>query len=317
MKKLSSFLAAVAMLLALATSPVSAQECTGDCLMTGGKAGDYFKYYGPPAQAALAKAWADVPIATSAGTPANMDYVLAHPGSFMLAQGNVYGMLIGEEKYKDKFQILRAEGIGNEFVFVVVTQAVYDRVRGTWGGVLNNAAHAKFVNASRGSGPGRTFEQLQQMEPRLAAAKNVTYLTSNNSMDDALQMLVDQQAQVVLMVQAANPDNERFQFIKTNGLRIIPVRTPAMLNVQIPGVGPAFVPCGNQNVGGKELLSGACTPILLVASASNTNTQLAKIKSYPASDFVPPEGSFARYWKQTMAWTGTLADTLATWTKDM
>jgi hypothetical protein len=91
MRIATSLLAATTLsLAALMAVPVTAETalCNGPCLLTGGERGDY-QYFAPPLSKLLQKAWADAPIAASPGAPASLAWVVGHPDSYALIQGDV------------------------------------------------------------------------------------------------------------------------------------------------------------------------------------------------------------------------------------
>ena len=104
-----------------------------DVLMTGGKTGDYYLYFGPPIVKLLEKAWVDAPLQESKGTPDSMDWLVEHPLSYALLQGNVYADLIKNDKYAGKIKILRGSGIGNETVLAVMNDKIFSRSQGGLG----------------------------------------------------------------------------------------------------------------------------------------------------------------------------------------
>lgn len=282
----------------------SAQEV----LKTGGKSGDYYQYFGPPLVKVLSRAWADVTIETSDGTPASMDYLLDHPLSFALAQGNVYADLIRDPKYQGKFKVLPAK-IGNEAVIGIMSEKMYGRSHGSWGLIASHAKQVHFALAPVTSGPGRTFQELMTLDPTgLGQATRVDYL---NSMDEAIKALADGQADVSLFVQFPNPQNVRFKAITAAHLHMVPVLSSAMKGLDIPGVGPAFALCTDAEVAADTRINTACSPILAVTGASNDNADLDKVfREVKPEDFTPTESGFASLWKRMK--TGTAAGWAAT-----
>ncbi len=285
----------------------------GTCLMTGGEKGDYYKYFGKPVAEVLAKvAWDDVTVSTSKGTPDNMTSVAANPGNYGLGQANVVAKLINTEPYKGKVQIVNTQSIGQELVFLVVSPKLYERAS-FYGTIANNAANVKFVMPGKDTGPGVTFDQLTELDPRLQKAKSVERV---NSVDDAIDVVASGQAQATLVVQFANPNNDRFKIIKEKGLRIVPVRHLPMLSVKLPGGQSAFVACGGQEVGDKEPTSGVCTPIVLMTGVANTNPKIADLANVPSDQFAPKDVSFAAFWKKAKAAAAKATAEAATWANE-
>ena len=212
MKRRMLLATVAALVLSLSTiDQASAQKkpitlpCPSDCIALGGERGDYFKHYGEPVREVLSGIWADLPLAVSDGTPANMKWVAEHPESYGLAQGNVYVQLA--DQYTGKLLILRSDGIGNEAVLAIVNEDRYKRAveagHGTpsWNYISANADKARFVTSTEASGPGSTFKQLQGLldSNGLTKASKVQYLPN---IDEALKAVVDGSAQVAFMVQA-------------------------------------------------------------------------------------------------------------------
>ena len=230
--------AAVSVITLLGTgSPASAGD--QDVVMTGGKTGDYYLYFGPPIVKLLEKAWVDAPLRESQGTPDNMDWLVDHPLSYALLQGNVYADLSKTDKYAGKIKILRGSGIGNETVLAVMNDRIYSRSQGSWAAVAAHAKQVRIVTASEASGPGQTLHQLMQLDPNGLGKAEPKFLSS---MDAAINAVADGQADVALMVQFANPQNPRFKLIAEKGLKIVPVLSASMKTLEIPGVGPGIHP---------------------------------------------------------------------------
>ncbi len=278
-------------------SPASAGD--PDVLMTGGKTGDYYLYFGPPIVKLLEKAWVDAPLRESQGTPDNMDWLVDHPLSYALLQGNVYADLSKSDKYAGKIKILRGSGIGNETVLAVMSDKIYNRSQGSWAAVAAHAKQVRFVTASEASGPGQTLHQLMQLDPNGLGKAEPKFMSS---MDAAINAVADGQADVALMVQFANPQNPRFKLIAEKGLKIAPVLSASMKSLEIPGVGPAFTLCENAQVTPDTRINTACSPILIATGASNDNGDLKRVfASVTEADFTPPEPAFAKLWKSMLS----------------
>lgn len=287
-----------------ASSPASADE--QDVLMTGGKSGDYYLYFGPPVAKLLEKAWVDAPLRESKGTPDNMDWLVDHPLSYALLQGNVFADLSKNDKYAGKIKILRGSGIGNETVLAVMSEKIYSRSQGSWGAIAAHAKQVRIVTASEASGPGQTLRQLMRLDPNGIGKAEPTFM---DSMDAAINAVADGRADVALMVQFANPQNPRFKLIAEKGLKIAPVLAASMKGLEIPGVGPAFTLCENAQVTPDTRINTACTPILVGTGASNDNADLKRVfASVTEADFTPPEPAFAKLWKSMLAKGGAAWD---------
>ena len=290
------------------TSPALADG--QDVLMTGGKTGDYYLHFGPPVVRLLAKAWVDVPLQESNGTPDNMDWLVDHPTSYALLQGNVFAELGKADKYNGKIKILRGSGIGNETLLAVMNEKTYTRSQGSWASVAAHAKLVRLVTASRASGPGELFLQLMHLDPTGIGKAEPKFL---DSMDEAIEAVANGQADVAFMVQFANPQNPRFKLIAEKGLHIAPVLSPSMRGLEIPGVGPAFTLCENAQVTSDTKINTACTPILVATGTANDNADLTRVfASVTEADFTPSEPAFAKLWKSMLsrgssAWDAAVA----------
>lgn len=281
-----------------------------DVVMTGGKTGDYYLYFGPPISKLLERAWVDAPVRDSKGTPDNMNWLLEHPLSYALLQGNVYAELIKEEKYAGKIQILRGTGIGSEAVLAVMSPKIYARSGGSWGAIAAHAKQVRIVTGSEASGPGQTLRQLMRLDPTGLGLAEPKFL---DSIDAAIAAVADGQADVALIVQFANPQNPRFKLITEKGLKFAPVLSASMKGLEIPGVGPAFTLCEGAQVAPDVKLNTACTPILVATGASNENADLKRVfAAVTEADFTPPEPTFARLWRSVLAKGGAAWDTAVT-----
>lgn len=293
------------------TAAVSAHA--QDVLMTGGKTGDYYNVFAPPLVKVLDRAWVDVTVEESAGTPANMAYVKDHPLSYAIVQGNAYAGLLGSDpRYKDQFQIL-SSAIGSEAVLAIMNEATWRRSEGSWAAIARHASQVRFAMPPKDSGPGYTFEELQQLDP--GGLGKATRVTAYNSLDEAIRAVAAGQADVTLMVQFANPDNARFKLVKDSGLHFAPVISGQMKGLEIPGgVGPAFKLCEGVQVTHDETLTTACSPILAITGASNTNADLHKVfAGVSPEDFQPHQSGFAALWHKVKVGSATAWDKAAGW----
>ena len=284
-------------------SPAAAEQ--QQVLMTGGTTGDYYLNFGPPIVKLLEKAWVDAPLRESKGTPDNMDWLVEHPLSYALLQGNVYAELSKNEKYAGKIKILRS-GIGSEAVLAVMSDKIFTRSQGSWGALAAHAKQVRIVTSSEASGPGQTLHQLIALDPTGLGTATPKFL---DSIDAAINAVADGQADVALVVQFANPQNPRFKLIAQKGLKVAPVLDASMKGLEIPGVGPAFTLCENVQVTSSIKINTACTPILFATGASNENADLKRVFStVTEADFAPREPAFAKLWKSTLAKGGAAWD---------
>jgi hypothetical protein len=240
MRIATSLLAATALsLAALVPVPVTAETalCNGPCLLTGGERGDYYQYFAPPLSKLLQKAWADAPIATSPGAPASLAWVVGHPDSYALIQGDVLARALKDAAVGGKIKVIRSIGIGNEAVLAIMNDKIFGRSRGSWGAVARHAKQVRFATASRESGPGATMQALQALDPDNLGKANVAY---DGSMGAAIKAVQDGEQDVALMVQFANPENPRFVAIKAAHLHFAPVLMPAMKSLTFPDGSPGL-----------------------------------------------------------------------------
>ena len=297
MRIATSLLAATALsLAALMPVPVTAETalCNGPCLLTGGERGDYYQYFAPPLSKLLQKAWADAPIATSPGAPASLAWVVGHPDSYALIQGDVLARALKDAAVAGKIKVIRSSGIGNEAVFAIMNDKIFERSSGSWGAVARHAKQVRFATASRESGPGATMQALQALDPDNLGKANVTYYAS---MDAAIKAVQDGEQDVALMVQFANPENPRFEAIKAAHLHFAPVLMPAMKSLTFPDGSPAYTLCENVQTGAGTI-DTACTPIQFVTGAANDNADLTRVfGAATEADFMPHQSGFARFWK--------------------
>lgn len=305
MHKLLITTALTAALAAATLATAHAQEK----LYTGGETGDYYQYFGPPVAKLLNKAlnpqFVDVTIATSPGTPATMDSLLDHPNSYGLAQGDNYATLSTDPKYTDHFKMLTI-GIAQEAVMAVMNDATFNHSQGSWAAIAQHADRVHFIMPPQNSGPGRTFLQLQQLDPNgLSTAKNVTWAAS---MDDAIRQVAQENPgnAVTLMVQFANPKNARFQAIHGLGLHIEPVLTASMHDLKLPGGTPAYTFCSDVQVEEHTTINTACSPVLVITNAANKDLGVVStmFASVTPHDFEPPQSAFAALWHKVKAASG-------------
>ncbi len=304
MKLLTTLLATTVIAFAVAPAVHAQAVCQGDCLLTGGEKGDYYRFFAPPVQKLLRKGWADVPIATSTGTPASIAYVEANPKSYMLGQGDIVAIALKNPDTAAKLKIVRSTGIGNEAVLAIMSPAMYERSHGSWGALAQHATQVRFVTASADSGPGATMQSLMALDPTHLGRATPSYLAS---MDDAIDAVVMGRADVALLVQFANPANPRFKAVAEKGLKFAPVMMGAMRDLKFPDGSPAYVACDNVDVGGGVTIeTTACTPIQLVTGASNDNKDAdAVLASARPEDLRPQDSAFASIWAKVKAKTAS------------
>lgn len=281
-------------------------------LSTGGANGDYYGKYGPPTADVISKAaWnpGGVKLRVSQGTPDNMQYVLEHPSDFGFAQGDIFFGKATEAPYAGKLRALRTD-IGNEVVIAVVTPAIYNLSEGQWASIAAHASRVKFATSSESSGPAATFKLLQQLDPDgLGKAENVHYFPGSSGMDDAIGAVANGTANVALMVQAANPENERFKRIAAAGLKIVPVLSSGMRTFQAPGFGRVYNMCTNVDVGVGKPFDTACSPIVLFTGSANSDEQMLQdVTKASVGDFAPHESAFARIWHSVKRATSETMD---------
>lgn len=286
-----------AVLLSAATLALAAPAFADDAvIMTGGAKGDYFLYFAPPVQKLLMRAWIDAPIRESKGTPDSMDFVLDHQTSYLIAQGNVYAEMAKDSKYAGKFKELTA-AVGNEVVLAIVNQRTFERSKGSFTAIADHATAVRFALPPIGSGPRFTFEQLKRLDPNgLGKARNTDEF---KSLDEAIEAVGRGEDDATLIVQFANPDNARFKRVNKLGLHFIGVVLSAMKALTLPSGAQAFSLCPDVDVGAKEPVSTACSPILALTGAANDNADLDKVfANVSPADFTPVESGFAAFWKK-------------------
>ena len=162
-----------------------------------------------------------------------------------------------------KVKVIRSSGIGNEAVFAIMNDKIFERSSGSWGAVARHAKQVRFATASRESGPGATMQALQALDPDNLGKANVTYYAS---MDAAIKAVQDGEQDVALMVQFANPENPRFEAIKAAHLHFAPVLMASMKGLTFPDGNPAYTLCENVQTGAGTI-DTACTPIQFVTGA--------------------------------------------------
>lgn len=286
----TSVLAIVATMLIGSTAARAA-----DVIMTGGELGDYYMYFAPPLQKILTKAWVDAPLQTSAGTPENLDFIAAHQTSYALVQGNIFADKAKDPKYAKVRQLPLV--VGNEAVLAIVSPKMFERSHGSFTSIAQHAASVRFAVAPATSGPGATFLQIARMDPD--GLGKATHLDAMPSLDAAIEAVARGDDDATLMVQFPNPSNPRFVKINELHLRFMGLVLPSMRALKLPDDKDAFSFCPDLEVGAKEAVSTACSPILVVTGAENVNSDLDRVlSSVTPADFAPKETGFAKFWKK-------------------
>src|SRR5262249_49448558 len=160
-----------------------------------------------------------------------------HPNSYALIQGDVLANAMHDAAKASKLKVVKGSGIGAEAVLAVMNQRTWDRSQGNWAAVAQHASRVSIVTSSESSGPGATMRSLMTLDPDHLGKGNVRFLSS---IDDAITAVANGTADVMLMVQFANPDNPRFKSISERGLHFAPVLMGAMRGLKFPDGSPAY-----------------------------------------------------------------------------
>lgn len=284
--------------------PAAADEinCTGPCLLTGGTAGDYYRYFAPMVQNRLrnTKVLIDLPTATSPGAPASLDYLLTHQDSIALIQGDVMAEAQKNPTIASKIKVLYSGGIGNEALIAVISDKLWNMGGTSWSFLTHNATRVHFVTGPENSGPGATLTALRDLDPKGLGRGTVDYY---KSLDDALLATAQGTSTdskvccVALVVQFGNPQNPRFEWIADHKLHVAPVVMSAMRGLKFIDGKPAYTYCDGVNTG-SGVISTACTPIQLVTGIGNTDTDVINaFAGASAADFTPQDSAWGKLWK--------------------
>ena len=77
----------------------------------------------------------------------------AFPTGYALIQGDVLARAFKDAAVAGKIKVIRSSGIGNEAVFAIMNDKIFERSCGSWGAVARHAKQVRFATRSRESFP--------------------------------------------------------------------------------------------------------------------------------------------------------------------
>lgn len=211
--------------LAVAASPSFAAEGK---IYTGGKGGSYFNSFGPLLSEYLKKNFFNFEVVSTAGSGENIDLISQNPVGVGLVQTDVLAFrAVKDPTVSQRITIIRSD-IADECLFAVTQASASDRL-GTWGDVQSYGRRLRIVTGPQESGSAATFAYLQTLNEKLGQGT----ITNKESVDAAIDAVIQGGADVAFFVQFPDPNNPRFEKINTAKLAFIPVIDRAMLRERV------------------------------------------------------------------------------------
>lgn len=258
-----SWVAGAALAAALVSGPASA----ANPIYTGGENGSYFGAFGPLLLDVLKQDFFDYELKTSAGSGENIQQVLSNPRAIGMTQTDVLAYQSAQDPtVAEKITIIRND-VANECLYAVTDEANAERLS-NWGAVTGFARRLRFALGPEGSGSAQTFQLLQSFNEGLAQASNVSYMGST---DDAINAVINGEADVAFFVQFPDPSNPRFERLNEAKMAFVPVVDRAILRQRFTDGERAYKPvevkvtsAGLLNWRGVEKIITACTPLAYI-----------------------------------------------------
>jgi hypothetical protein len=258
-----SWVAGAAMTVAVMSGPASA----ANPIYTGGESGSYFGSFGPLLLEVLKGEFFDYELKTSAGSGENIEQVMSNPQAIGMTQTDVLAFMSAQNPtIAEKVAIIRND-VANECLYAVTSEANVERLS-NWGAVSGVARRLRFALGPEQSGSAQTFKLLQSFDEGLAGASNVSYMGST---DEAIDAVINGQADVAFFVQFPDPSNPRFERLNDAKMAFIPVVDRNILRQRFADGERAYVPlevkvtsAGLLNWRGVEKIVTSCTPLAYI-----------------------------------------------------
>ncbi len=203
---------------------------SADELLTGGRSGAYFNDIGPKVHEVLNSALFRYPLNTGKGSAGNFEAIVANPMVVALGQADVYALMNGQNPGK---VISIPTGVRECLFAVTGNPGIAGANPGDgWGNMMSLARRMRVALPGEGSGSARTFEYVQSVNERLAAATNIT---NYESTDAAIDAVAADRADIAFFVQMPDTSNALFKRIKERGLSWIGVGDRQMLRQEVDG----------------------------------------------------------------------------------
>jgi hypothetical protein len=258
MTSTASRLALVAGLL-LSALPASAAPVNSQA-NTGGTGGAYDASFCPALVGQLKLAQFDYQCTPSSGTRENMQRVIADPRQLGYGQLDVFVLEGRQLKADTSFAIARQDDV-RECVFAVTR----NKDVANYGQLAAYADKLRFILPPAGSGSAGTFQFLRSIDADgLGKAKAVSNAAST---EDAIREALSADDTVSLFVQFADPDNARFDLVRTLGGHLVPVIDRNILRQEV-GAKKIYFAQETQVENAQWIKQGrklvtACTPVVL------------------------------------------------------
>ncbi|MBB4287101.1 TAXI family TRAP transporter solute-binding subunit [Roseospira goensis] len=252
---------------AMAAAVISGPSLAANPIYTGGESGSYFGSFGPLLLETLKTEFFDYELKTSAGSGENIEQVLNNPRAIGMTQTDVLAYKSAQNPaIAEKVAIIRND-VTNECLYAVTDEANAERLD-NWGAVTGYARRLRFALGPEASGSAQTFKLLQTFEEGLAQANKVNYMGST---DEAIDAVINGEADVAFFVQFPDPSNPRFERLNDAKMAFVPVVDRAILRQRFADGERAYVPlevkvtsAGLLNWRGVEKIVTACTPLAYI-----------------------------------------------------
>jgi len=249
----SHFLAAAA--LAVLFAPASARQ-----INTGDPTGAYHADFCPLLAAQLRLAQFDYSCTASSGTRESMDRVIADPQQLGYGQLDAFAL---ESRRTDAGKALTI--VRHDDVRVCLFAATRNKKLSNWGELSAHAGSLRFILPPPASDSAGTFQFLRGIDAGgLGRAKSIMHAIST---EEAIRDALSADDAVSLFVQLPDPDSAQFELVRSQGGRLLPVISRAILREAVDGRKIFFAQETEiESVGwlkSARKLVTACTPLVL------------------------------------------------------
>ena len=217
--------------LAIAAALMAASHtAAADELLTGGRSGAYFNDIGPKVHEVLNNALFRYPLQTGKGSAGNFEAIVANPMIVALGQADVFALMNSQDPGK---VVSMPTGVRECLFAVTANPGIAGANPGDgWGNMMSLARRMRVALPGEGSGSARTFEYIQTINEKLAAARDITHFEST---DAAIDAVAAGRADIAFFVQMPDTSNALFRRIKERELSWIGVGDRQMLRQEVDG----------------------------------------------------------------------------------
>ncbi|MFM9938250.1 MAG: hypothetical protein ACKVP7_01990 [Hyphomicrobiaceae bacterium] len=298
--------------LALITTGASLTPALANDINTGDPNGAYHSTFCPRVEGELKKARFAHTCKTSQGTAENIKRVLADPKQVGFGQLDILaleGVLSGTAP---PITVMRRDD-ARECLFAVTRNKDVQ----SYGHLAANAAKLRFILPPEGSGSAATFKFLRSID--VEGLGKATQVTHAKDTDEAIRQALAADDTATLFVQFPDPDNARFKLVSEQGGHFVPVIDRAILRPQI-GNEKIYFAQETQVANADWIKAGvkvvtACTPLAIFTGSPERITDakalqdhkdlIATVRALKPEVLLPPEGTFARFWRRTRELSGS------------